>query len=440
MSGALIDQAEFGRAAELILKTSKGEHTTLFLSDASSGTTRFANNQIVQNLTTRRSTVAIDVAYGQQHGSATTTDLSAGGLRDTLERAERVARAAPVDPEYLPPPGPQQYPEVPGACPETIATGPARRLAEARVAIELCDADGLTAAGIVANSWSARGVAASTGLFGYEQRSEGRFSVTATGQDSTGWAANAHRSIDHLDVQRRTAAAIMKAKRASHPSEVPAGRYTVILEPAAVAGLLSTMIWMMDSKSYYKGDSPFAGKLGQAIMDSRLTLENRPGHPDLLGARFTSDGLPTNGCSWIKDGVLCELMYDRYTAKQHQIDRICTLDAPYLSSERGSGAVEDLIKKTSRGILVTNFWYIRTVNPTDLTLTGMTRDGTFLVEGGEIGTAVRNFRFHESPMGAFSRIHGIGTPSEAISTESSTKMLLPPLTIEDFNFSSVTRF
>jgi predicted Zn-dependent protease len=436
----MVDQAEFGRAAELILKASTGEHTTLFLSDVSSGTTRFANNQVVQNLATRRSTVAIDVAYGQQHGSATTTDLSAGGLRDTLQRADRVARAAPADPEYLPPPGPQQYPEVPGACPETIATGPARRLAEARLAIELCDADGLTAAGIVANSWSARGVAASTGLFGYEQRSEGRFSVTATGQDSTGWAANAHRSIDHLDVRHRTAAAIMKAKRASRPAEAPAGRYTVILEPAAVAGLLSTMIWMMDAKSYYKGDSPFSGKLGKPIMDSRMTLQNRSGHPDLLGARFTSDGLPTHDCAWIKKGVLCNLVYDRYTAKQHQVERICTLDAPYLSEDGGASAVEDLVKQTSRGILVTNFWYIRTVNPTDLTLTGMTRDGTFLVEGGEINTAVRNFRFHESPMGAFSRIVSVGAPSEASSTDASSKMLLPPLTIEDFNFSSVTRF
>jgi predicted Zn-dependent protease len=440
MSGALIDQAEFGRAAELILKASKGEHTTLFLTDVSSGTTRFANNQVVQNLATRRSTVAIDVAYGQQHGSATTTDLSAGGLRETLQRAERVARAAPADPEYLPPPGPQQYPEVPGACPETVAAGPPRRLAEARVAIELCAAEGLTAAGIVASSWSARGVAASTGLFGYEQRSEGRFSVTAIGEDSTGWAANAHRSIDRLAVPERTALAIMKAKRASFPREVSAGHYRVILEPAAVAGLLSTMIWMMDAKSYYKGDSPFSGKLGQAIMDSRLTLQNRADHPDLLGSRFTFEGLPTNDCIWIKDGVLSELLYDRYTAKQHQVERICTLDAPYLSADGGSGAVEDLIKKTTRGVLVTNFWYIRTVNPTDLTLTGMTRDGTFLVEGGEISTAVRNFRFHESPMGAFSRIQDVGAATEASSTESSNKMLLPPLTIEDFNFSSVTRF
>jgi predicted Zn-dependent protease len=440
MSGALVDQDEFRRAAQLVLKASTADDTIVYLTDVSSGTTRFANNQVVQNLATRRGTVSIQAAYGQQHGSATTTDLSAGGLRDTLQRAERVARAAPADAEYLPPPGPQQYAEVPGPCAVTIAAGPPRRLADARVAIELCAAERLTAAGIVASSWSARGVAASTGLFGYEQRSEGRFSVTAIGADSTGWAANAHRSIDHLAIPERTALAVMKAKRASHPKELAAGRYTVLLEPAAVAGLLSAMIWMMDAKSYYKGDSPFSGNLDQPIMDSRLTLKNRPDHSDLLGTRFTSDGLPSNDCDWIKDGVLRELMYDRFTAKQHQVERICTLDAPHLSANGGTGAVEDLIRKTPRGILVTNFWYIRTVNPTDLTLTGMTRDGTFLIEGGEIGPPVRNFRFHESPLGAFRRVRLIAAAVEASSTESSHKMLLPPLTIEDFNFSSVTRF
>jgi len=133
-------------------------------------------------------------------------------------------------------------------------------------------------------------------------------------------------------------------------------------------------------------------------------------------------------------------MYDRYTANEHGVTRICTIEAPFLS---GKGAVaervEDLIRTTARGILVTNFWYIRSVNPTDLTLTGMTRDGTFLVENGEISTPTRNFRFHESPMSAFNRIQGFTAPAEASTTESN-KMLVPALKIDDFNFSSVTRF
>jgi predicted Zn-dependent protease len=440
MSGSQIDRDEFRRTAELALQASSGDDTIVYLADSNAGTTRFANNEVIQNLNSRRLSIAIHVAFGQQHGSATTTDLSAGSVCDALRRAERVARAAPPDPEYLPPVGPQPYCDVPAARPETAAAGPQRRLAGAREAIELCAQQHLTAAGLVSNSSAAVGVAANTGLFGYEQRTEARFGVTATGEDSSGWAANVHRSMDHIAVDERTRVAIDKAKRAAHPQEIAAGRYTVILEPAAVAGLLSAMMWMLDAKSYYKGDSPFQGKLGQSIMDSRLTLSNRPEHPDLLGTRFTHEGLPSRECTWIAGGVLRELMYDRYTAHQHQVERICTCEAPYLSG-KGSvdGRVEDLIKTTARGILVTNFWYIRTVNPIDLTLTGMTRDGTFLVEGGEISTPTRNFRFHESPLRAFRRIDAFTTATEASTTESN-KMLVPALKIDDFNFSSVTRF
>jgi predicted Zn-dependent protease len=440
MSPSQVDRDEFRRTAELVLQASNGDHTIVYLADVTGGTTRFANNQVVQNLNTRRLSIVIHVAFGQQHGIATSTDLAAGAVRETLHRAERVARAAPPDPEYLPPVGPQHYSDIPTARPETAAVGPPRRLADARMAIELCAGDKLVAAGLVANSSASVGVAANSGLFGFEQRMEARFGVTTTGTDSSGWAANVHRSMDHLAVRERTRVAINKAKRAAHPQEIAAGRYTVILEPAAVAGLLSAMMWMLDAKSYYKGDSAFKGRLGQSIMDSRLTLKNRPDHPDLLGLRFTHEGLPTNDCTWINNGVLQELMYDRYTANQHQVARICTLEAPHLSGEGSVGdRVEDLIKTTARGILVTNFWYIRTVNPTDLTLTGTTRDGTFLVEGGEISTPTRNFRFHESPLRAFKRIDAFTTAAEASTTESN-KMLVPALKIDDFNFSSVTRF
>ena len=161
---------------------------------------------------------------------------------------------------------------------------------------------------------------------------------------------------------------------------------------------------------------------------------------DLLGIGFTGDGLPTVASDWITDGVLTQLAYDRFTAKVRGIDTIPTLDAPCLSG-RGSSlpSLQEMIKHTERAILVTNFWYIRTVNPTDLTLTGMTRDGTFLVEKGAVVSAVKNFRFHESPLRAFNRIEAFTNPAEAITSETG-KLLVPAMTLHDFNFSSVTRF
>lgn len=431
---------EFRFLAELVLKHSTGDHTLVSLHDQQSGTTRFANNQIVQNVDTRRGSLNVTVAFGRQHGTAGTTNLTAGAVQETVARATQIAHLSPDDPEYLPPVEPQQYLRIPTARPETAGAGPARRLEYSNEAIGQCRMENLGAAGIVSSSMATVGVAASTGLFAHEERTDARFSLTVQADEATGWSAAAHRSIDHLKVQERTLTAIGKAKRGLDVRDLPPGRYTVILEPAAVAGLWSSLLWALDAKSYEKGTSAFSGKLGQSIVDKRLTLRNLPAHEDLLGMGFTAEGLATVASDWITDGVLVQLAHDRFTAKMWGIDKIPTLDAPCLSG-RGSALpnLQELIKGTERAILVTNFWYIRTVNPTDLTLTGMTRDGTFLVENGEIVSAVKNFRFHESPLRVFNRVASFTSPAETITSETG-KFLVPAMTLRDFNFSSVTRF
>jgi predicted Zn-dependent protease len=300
--------------------------------------------------------------------------------------------------------------------------------------------ENLMAAGIVQTSVSAEGVAAGNGLFGFEVRTDARFSLTVQAGNATGWSAAAHRSVDHLKIQERTLAAITKAKQGRELVELPPGRYPVILEPAAVAGLWAWLLWSLDAKSYDKGTSPVAKQLGQQIVDARLTLQNLPGHVDLLGTGFTSEGLPSEPSVWIDRGVLKQLAYDRFTAKAHGVKAIPTLDAPVLSVEGdASRNLQDLMKRAERAILVTNFWYIRSVNPSDLTLTGMTRDGTFLVEKGEIVSAVKNLRFHESPLQAFRRVDAWTAPMEAVTSETG-KMLVPAMALPQFNFSSVTRF
>ncbi|NWF73075.1 MAG: TldD/PmbA family protein [Nitrospirae bacterium] len=436
----LTSREEFRFIAEQVLKRSTGDHTVVTLHDQHGGTTRFANNQIVQNVDTRRGSLSVTVAFGQRHGDACTTDFTAGAVQEIVARATEIARLSPDDPEYLPPVERQSYLTPPAMRVETATAGPARRLEYTNEAIGQCRMENLGAAGIVSSALASVGVAASTGLFAHEERTDARFSLTAQAGESTGWSATAHRSIDHLRIQERTLTAIGKAKRGLEVRELPPGRYTVILEPAAVAGLSSSLLWMLDAKSYEKGTSAFSGKLGKLIVDERLTLRNQPAHEDLMGIGFTGDGLPTVASDWISDGVLTQLAYDRFTAKTRGIDTIPTLDAPCLSG-RGSSlpSLQDMIRHTERAILVTNFWYIRTVNPTDLTLTGMTRDGTFLVEKGSIVSAVKNFRFHESPLQVFNRVEAFTNPAEAITSETG-KLLVPAMTLRDFNFSSVTRF
>lgn len=431
---------EFRFLSDLVMTRSSADHTIVRLRDHRAGTTRFANNQIVQNVDTRRGSLAVTVAFGGRHGTAGTTDFTAGAIQDTLARAERIARISPVDPEYLPPPDPCVFPVRETAKAETVAAGPVKRLEYANEAIGHCRMENLMAAGVVSSSTTATGVAIGNGLFAYERRADAKFSLTVQAGDATGWSAAAHRSIDHLKVQERTLAAIAKAKRGRDAREVPAGQYPVILEPAAVAGLWACLMWSLDAKSYAKGTSPFAGKLGQGIADERLTLKNAPDHADLLGEGFTHEGLPSTPSVWIDHGILKQLAYDRFTAKAHGVKTIPTLEAPTLSVEGLSAhSIQDLIKNTERAILVTNFWYIRPVNPCDLMLTGMTRDGTFLVEKGEIVSAVKNFRFHESPLRVFQHLSAWTAPMEAVNSETG-KMLVPAVVLPHFHFSSVTRF
>jgi predicted Zn-dependent protease len=437
---ALTRREEFEFLTDLVLSNSTGEHVWLTLQDLHSGTVRFARNQVIQHVNTHTVRFLVTIGFGKKHGTAGTTDLTAGGIRDTVQRAEFLARAVPEDPEFLPPPGRQHYESWPTYDPETVEADISGRLQPARKAIELCQAERVQGAGIVTSSVMTIGVAANTGLFAYEPRTEARFSLTAQKDDASGWTAAIHRSLNKLHVENRSLLAIDNCKRGKGSREMPAGRYTVILQPPAVAGLLQGMIGSMDAKSYDTQTSPFIGQLHHPIIDPRFSLYNCPDHPDMLGGGFTREGLPVNRTTWIEKGCLRQLAYDRYTAGQKGIAPIPTLESPCLEgASQDQCSLERLIEKTERGIFVANFWYIRTVNRMDLTLTGMSRDGTFLIENGKVTGSLRNFRFHDSPIRAFQNIGGYTEPQEATSMECG-KMLVPALQIRDFHFSSVSTF
>ncbi len=360
----LISRDHFRRVVDRVVELSDGQHTFIALHDTNGGTTRFANNQIVQNVNTRRMGLAVTVAFGQQHGTATVTDFGDEAIRDTVRRATQIARVSPADPEYMPPLPPQDYAAISTQDEDTATAGPSHRIVLAAEAVDLCKAGDMTAAGIVTTSLTAVGVAANSGLFAYESRTEARFSLTAMTGDSSGWAANVHRSLDQLGVRERTRAAIDKAKRSASPKELPPGHYTVILEPAAVAGLIGPMIWMLDAKSFYKRTSPFSGKLGRLVIDPRLSLQNRPDHAGLLGNGFNGEGLPADDRVWIERGVLTQLRYDRFTAQEHHVYPTSALDAPCLfgtplaqelTAEDAAGAGtplgQDLAAKEAAGVL-----------------------------------------------------------------------------------------
>ncbi len=440
MTTQLASKAAFQRIADTILSNSQAEYTSVSFTDSESSTLRLANNQVAQNVSVREPNVSIRTAFGKKHGSASTNRLDSNSLVETLRRAETIARLAPEDREYLPPLPPQKYIDVPSYRKSTAATTPAEVARKVKPVIEQCEKNGLVSAGILSNSMSARGLAASSGLFGYMQSTEAEFSLTATAGDSSGWTYNSHRDIDALDIAGRTSRAVDKAVASKEPRELPAGHYPVILEPAAVAGVFGPLMFSLSAKSYFKGDSALAGKLDSQILDNRLTLRTDPDNPDLLGEPFDQGGLASRPMVWVENGVLKQLYFDRFTAQERGVEPTPFPSAPVLSfSAAKPRTIDDLISETKRAILITNFWYIRSVDPTDLTITGMTRDGTFLVEDGKIVAGVKNFRFHDSPLRCFANVEAATQPMESITMERG-KMLLPAIRLPDFHLSSVTKF
>ncbi|MBI4719533.1 MAG: TldD/PmbA family protein [Planctomycetes bacterium] len=438
----LTSESAFRRMVDLVLATSKADDTFVSLSDSESATLRFANNQVVQHVSVHEPSVTVRAAFGRQAGSATTNRLDRNSLVQTVRQAERIARLTPEDPEYLSPLGKQEYLEVPAFRSSTAAAAPLDLARRAGNAVDRCAERELTGAGIVSTTVSAGGVAASTGLFAYDQSTEAEFSLTATatGGDASGWAFNTHRDIEALGVAARVASAVEKAVRSGEPRELPPGHYPVILEPAAVAGVFGPLLFALDAKSYHRGNSALSGKLNTEIVDPRLTIRTDPGHADLMGRKFDMNGLPTRPQSWVDRGALKQLYYDRFTAREHGVEPSSRPSAPILTVEAPLvPTLEELIAGTKRAVLITNFWYIRSVDPADLTLTGMTRDGTFLVEDGRIVHAVRNFRFHDSPLRCFRQIDAATPPLESVTMERG-KMLLPAVRLPDFHLSSVTRF
>lgn len=441
----LLSESDFKRLADLALAAKTAEHMTVSISDAASATARIANNQIVQNVSTRRTQISVRVSTDKRSGSASTTDLDDDSIRAAVERAEAIAAVAPKDPEDLPPLPPQRYPILATWRPETAEATPARLLRDAQTAIRLCAESKLDAAGIVSASRSARGVAASSGLSAFQRETQAEFSLTATlhagkPEASSGWVADSNRSIDDLRVEERTRVAIDKALRSADPRELPPGDYPVILEPAAVAGMLGPLTGALRARAYHRGTSALAGKLNRPIIDGRLTLRNRPDHPALLGDAFDMRGMPTDYQTWIDRGTLVRLDYDRFTAQERGVAPTYPLDAPHLSGESPAAeSIDELIRTTRRAILVTNFWYIRGVNPIDLTMTGMTRDGTFLVEDGRIVSGLKNFRLHDSPLRLFNCVEAFTPPLDAQTAERG-KMLLPAMRLSRCHFSSATTF
>jgi predicted Zn-dependent protease len=441
-----IDRDTFRRLADVALDETSADHAFVALHDRTGGLTQFSDSLITDHVDDRVSRIAITVAFDQQVGSASAAELTADAVTAAVKQAEQTAQAALPDQDYLPPLSPQRYPVLATYRRETAVAGGARRAADAPEIVRLYAAQGLRASGIVATSTEAVGIAADTGLFAFERRTLAELDVRSSGSDQAVVVANANRSIDDLQPVERTRRAVARARWLGTQRKLPPGKYTVILEPTAVAQFLRPVLDAADARSHLGHPSVLGDKVGRQIADSRLTLRNRPDHPALLGSGFDASGLPANARPWIEHGVLRQLYYDRRTAREHDAAPTFAPDAWHLSGVAPAGeSVDDLIRTTEHGILVCNLDRVRCEDHTDLTLSGRTSHGTFLIDSGEIVGSLVNLEWRESPLRVFNRLSAFTTPLDAVLSRRSApahavtrgvrKMLVPAIKLREFTVS-----
>ncbi len=451
----MLSRADAEVLARRALGFSTATEARVSINSGARGNTRFAENQISTAGDNSNTTVVVRSVIGRKIGSASTNRLDDAGVKAVVELSERLARLSPDDPELMSELGPQEYQEGLGWSDSTAGLDPALRAAAVTKITDQARALGLVSTGYLETRATAQAVANSKGLMAYGRDTDVAFTTTVRTPDGagSGWAGGASNAFSRIDPAALGARAVDKAKRSVGAVAIEPGRYTVVLEPTAVGNLLQLLTGAMNARNADEGRSFFSkpggsNKLGEKVVDERVTIISDPFDPDTLGNPFTGEGLPTKQVVWIENGMVKNLNYDRYWGmKQGKEPTPAGGGGGFggggggIKMLGGTETLESLIAGVERGILVTRFWYIRGVDPRTILFTGLTRDGTFLIEKGKIARAVKNFRFNESPVIMLNNLEAMGRPERVSATESGNAgaaVVVPPLRVRDFNFTSLS--
>lgn len=442
---AILTEREARRIVEAVLAASEADDVRIGLYSREGGNTRFAENGV----TTAAQTVDVDVrvtaAFGTRGGSATTNGIDDEALVEVTRRAETAARLAPEDPEYVPPVGPGDYPEPDAFREVTAGFGPAERAEAAAAAIREADSRDVIASGFLQNGAGALATANSSGLFLYHPETRLEYTNTVRTPDGrgSGWSGVQLHDAAALDAAARARIAADKALAAREARPLEAGDYPVILEPVAASVMAGALVRSMDARRAMEGRSFLSApdgetKQGERLLSPEVTIETDPLHPELPGRPWASGQLPARRTVWVDEGVVDTLQYDRWWAEEHGVEPVPTSTNLVMAGQNRS--LQRLIEETDRAVLVTRLWYIRQLNPRDLTLTGLTRDGTFWVEDGRIRHAVNNFRWNESPLRVLSRVEALSRPVRVADADwSIDPALVPAIRASSFHFASVSK-
>ncbi|MGA8215815.1 MAG: TldD/PmbA family protein [Candidatus Sulfotelmatobacter sp.] len=453
-----------------VRKFSSADEVEVLLSGVKFALTRFANNTIHQNVADENHLVSVRTVFGGRTARASTNKFDDASLRRVVESSEALAKVQHPDPDLLPMPDTRESAgradsSVPTQLPSrhfaaTAAITPQLRADGVKKIVNVAQKHKLTTAGIFSSSESVEGIFNSRGLSDWHTQTLAEVSITMLGADSCGWQKANSPDVTNLDPLALAEIAARKALDSAHPAEIPAGKYTVILEPAAVLDIVGFMFWDYSGMAILDQRSFLTGRIGDQVFGENITIWDDVAHPLQTGSPFDGEGMRRLRVPLVENGVVKRVVYARGTAARMKNSEYKDKVGPIeptghgfaLPNETGEmplnivfaapqnpQTLAQMIASTERGVLVTRLWYIREVDPYEKIVTGMTRDGTFLVENGKVQRGLRNFRFNQSLIHMLSGVEAMSLPVRSCGEES-FDMVVQAMKVRDFNFTEVTKF
>ncbi len=431
--------------SDRILRLSQADHCRVNIDSGWRGYTRVATNRITSAGGRDNTAITITSVFGNKIASVSTNRFDGSDLEQAVRRSEEMARLAPDNPEYMAELGPQNFDSVDAYYESTGSLEPQTRAEAAALAIQQAQAANQIAASYMDVRAGTSAVATSNGLFGSHSSTGVAYTLTSRSPDGlqSGWAGDEANDWNNIESTRVASDAVRKCRNWNKTALEP-GEYTAILEPTAVGMLMLRMMDAFNQRTADEGRSYFSNpgggnRIGEILFDEKVTLYSDPAHPDAETAPFSNSGQPVSPKVWVNAGKLENLSRSRYWANQQ--DQEAVAGPSNFIMQGGDSSIEEMIASTERGVLLTRFWYIRGLNPRIVSYTGLTRDGTFLIENGRISRPVTNFRFNHSLVSMLQNVEMLGPSTRVAASENSsvsTPIVVPALKVNGFNLSSVS--
>ena len=441
-----MDRAALVALVEQAIAASPAGETEALAAASDASLTRYTHNAAHESVNERNCQLSVRAVVGKRQGVAATNRLDEAGIADVVRRAYESAKLSAEDPDFPGLPGPGgAIVDVADAFDETTAAAtPDMRAAAVNDVAKVMRGHNLYAAGYVSTQSEAYAIANTRGVRRFHRATDSAINIKAIGSDSSGYAEGFSRRFDDLDPAKLADRAARKAVAGRNPRALEPGAYTVIFEAPALREFLGYLSWVgFGAQAFDQGSSFMSGRLGEKLMGDGVTIRDDYTHPLGCGIPFDFEGVPRTKVGLIERGIANGVVYDSYYgAKLHHPNTGHALPAPNSDGplplnvvvDPGTTSLEDMIKGVTHGILVTRTWYIRMVDQKQTIITGMTRDGLFLIERGRLTKGLKNMRFNESIIGALGRCE---LASAQVRSESH---VLPAAKIEGFHFSSGTEF